>query len=238
MRFARLLAAAVTIGACAHSDATPAGASAAATSARADSASGAVANGAALAKGAVPHDSISDHADTGRIMGDPSAKLWVIMASDFQCPYCKAWHDAQFAGLVNNYVKTGKVRLAFLNMPLSIHPNAVPAAEAAMCASVQNKFWAMHDSLFATQAKWEPMSDPRPKFDSLAASIGVNMPSFNDCVSKHLTLPLIQADHDRAHNAGVNSTPTFFVGGQTLAGADVNIGAAIDAALKGSKPGQ
>lgn len=220
-------------GACSHSDAKSPS-----TTARTESAGGTVSSASTSTAAPVegmagaPKDSVSDAADRGRILGNANAKLWVIMASDFQCPYCKAWHDAQFANLVANYVKTGKVRLAFLNMPLSIHPNAVPAAEAAMCASVQNKFWQMHDALFASQGTWEPLPDPRAKFDSIAASLGVNMPQFTNCVSKHLTLPLIQADHDRAHNAGVNSTPTFFVGSQTLAGADANVAAAIDAALK------
>src|SRR5665213_2320624 len=110
-----------------------------------------VAGGTANAQAA--HDSTNDRADAGRILGSPNAKVWVVMASDFQCPYCKAWHDASFQKLVKDYVNTGRVRLAFLNMPLSIHPNALPAAEAAMCASVQNKFWPMQEALFATQAK-------------------------------------------------------------------------------------
>ncbi len=186
----------------------------------------------------LPHDSISDRADAGRILGDPKATLWVVMASDFQCPFCKTWHDAAFQQLMAKYVNTGKVRLAFLNMPLSIHPNAVPAAEAAMCASVQNKFWPMHDSLFATQARWETLANPVPALDSLAASLGVIMPAWRTCMSEHLTRPLIQADHDRASHSGVNSTPTFFVGAQQLAGADANVGAAIAAALAkaGAKP--
>lgn len=185
----------------------------------------------------MPHDSISDLADRGRIMGDSSAKVWVIMASDFQCPYCKEWHDKAFQNVVKTYVNTGKVRLAFLNMPLSMHPNAVPAAEAAMCASVQNKFWPMHEALFSTQTSWAELPDPHAKFDSIATSLGVNMGQWRDCVGQHLTLALIQADHDRARSANVNSTPTFFIGSQTLSSADADVPAAIESALKaaGSK---
>ena len=183
-------------------------------------------------------DSVSTLADRGRILGDPNAAVWVVMASDFQCPYCKAWHDARFQQLLNSYVKTGRVKLAFLNMPLSMHPNAVPAAEAAMCASVQTKFWPMHEALFATQAGWETMPDPRPKFDSLAAASGVDMAAWRACVDGHLTRPLIQADHDRASARGVNSTPYFFVGAQRDSGADANLAPAIEAALAaaGKKP--
>jgi protein-disulfide isomerase len=182
--------------------------------------------------GAMPHDSISDRADRGRILGDSSAPVWVIMASDFQCPYCKQWEDANYAKIVKDYVKTGRVRLAFLNMPLSMHRNALPASEAAMCASVQSKFWPMHDTLFASQTAWEVLPDPRPKFDSITKALGVDMPQWRACMAQHATIALIDADRDRARQAGVNSTPTFFVGSQILAGADANVSVAIDAALK------
>jgi len=184
--------------------------------------------------GTPPRDSISDAADKGRIMGDSSAKVWLIVASDFQCPFCKQWEDASFKGIVKDYVTTGRVRLAFLNMPLSIHPNALPAAEAAMCAAVQNKFWPMHDTLFASQAAWEVLPDPRPKLDSMTKALGVDMPSWRSCMAQHATLALIDADRDRARQAGVNSTPTFFVGSQILAGADANVRGALDSALKTS----
>ena len=231
------IAAIVLLTACAHTDAA----------ARSDSAHGAKSPAAATgavaapASTANPHDSITDLADRGRILGDSSAKVWVLMASDFQCPFCKEWHDANFASLVKSYVDTKRIRLAFINMPLSMHPNAVPAAEAAMCASVQNKFWPMHEALFASQSTWEELPDPKPKLDSIAASIGVAMPAWRDCVSHHSTLALIQADHDRIRNAGVNSTPTFFVAGKMIvnnqglsAGAGANVAGAIDAALKGA----
>jgi protein-disulfide isomerase len=220
--------------ACARSDTSSTGQTSASTSASASSASvanaaGAVAGGTANAQ--VPHDSINDRADAGRIMGNANAKIWVVMASDFQCPFCKAWHDADFQKLVKDYVATGRVRLAFLNMPLSIHPNALPAAEAAMCASVQNKFWPMQEALFATQAKWEEMPDPTPMLDSLAFANGVSMPAWRQCVKNHSTLSLIQADHDRATHSGAGSTPTFFVDGERLEGADTKLGPVIDSAL-------
>jgi protein-disulfide isomerase len=194
-----------------------------------------------LASTGVPNDTISERADRGRILGDSNATVWLIMASDFQCPYCKQWHDASFAAVMRDYVNTGKVRIAFLNYPLSIHPNALPASEAAMCASVQNKFWQMHDALFATQAQWEVSKTPNTIFDSLAKANGVNMKPYQQCVSQHLTVPLLQVDRDRASSAGVRSTPTFFAGRFMLAGADANVAAALDSALvlakAGKKPG-
>lgn len=180
-------------------------------------------------------DTISRLADHGRILGDSTASVWLVEASDFQCPFCKAWHDASFASIVRDYVKTGKVRVAFLNMPLSIHPFAKPAAEAAMCASVQDRFWPMHDSLFATQRIWETLQDPSSMFDTLANENHVEMKAWRDCVTKHLTLPLIEADYDRARARGVRSTPSFFVGSTILDGADANVRGALDSALAAKK---
>jgi protein-disulfide isomerase len=165
-----------------------------------------------------PKDSISERADKGRIRGNGKAALWIVEASDFQCPYCKMWHDSTYASLVRDYIQSGKAQLAYLNFPLSQHQNALPAAEAAMCASVQDKFWPMHDSLFTSQERWDTLSNAMPMFDAMAARIGVSMPAWRDCVAKHLTRPLIQADYERSRTAGVKSTPTFFVGDQILSG--------------------
>ena len=165
-------------------------------------------------------DSVSAAADRGRIRGSADAPVWLIEVSDFQCPFCKQWHDASFAALDSEYVRTGKVRLAYLNFPLtSIHPNAQAAAEAAMCASVQDKFWQMHESLFATQQRWEAQRDPMPTFDSLAVAAGAEPKAWRSCMSSHATARLIEADRDRSRGAGVGSTPTFFIGDRKLEGA-------------------
>jgi protein-disulfide isomerase len=172
----------------------------------------------AVRNATTPSDSISVLADRGRIRGKSDVTFWIIEASDFQCPYCKMWHDSAYAPLVRDFVDPGKARLAYLNYPLSQHQNAMPAAEAAMCASVQDRFWPMHDSLFASQERWEVLPNPVPAFDSLAAHIGVTMSEWRDCVARHLTRPLIEADYSRLQSAGVRSTPTFFIGDQQVAG--------------------
>lgn len=174
---------------------------------------------AATATAGVPGDSISVLADRGRVQGSPTAPVWLVESSDFQCPFCKVFHDSTYPSIVRDYVSTGKIRMAYLNYPLNIHPNAKPAAEAAMCASVQGKFWPMHDALFATQERWAAMRDASALYDSLATSLGVNMGEWRTCVSEHLTLPLIEADAERSQRAGARSTPTFFVGDALIAGA-------------------
>lgn len=165
-------------------------------------------------------DSISTQADRGRIRGADSAKVWVVEVSDFQCPYCKQWHDRTYEALDREFVQTGKVRLAYLNYPIaSIHPNAQAASEAAMCASVQGKFWPLHSSLFVTQPKWAALPNPTPFFDSLAVAAGADLAAFRSCVSTHATAKLIEADMERSKSAGVQSTPTFFIGDTKILGA-------------------
>src|SRR5918999_1048557 len=109
-------------------------------------------------------------ADRGRIQGEGAAPIWVIVASDFQCPYCRIWHAETYPALIKDYVRTGKIRMAYLNYPLNSHKNAWPAAEAAMCASVQGMFWEMHDAIFANQSRWSTMPNAMPVFDSLAVN--------------------------------------------------------------------
>ena len=186
---------------------------------------------------AAPPDSNITRADLARIQGSASAPLWVIEVSDFQCPFCKQWHDQTYTQLLDRYVKTGKVRLAYVNFPLAIHPNAWPAAEAAMCAGAQNKFWVMHDSLFASQTRWEGLPDPTSAFDSLARSTGIDMARWRDCVKSGRMKPLIQADHDRAQQAGASATPSFMIGDKLLTGAQPlsAMQRVIDSALVKSK---
>src|SRR5438552_6938954 len=182
-------------------------------------------------------DSIITRADLARIQGSASAPLWVIEVSDFQCPYCKQWHDQTYNAFVDQYVKTGKVRLAYVNFPLASHVYAWPAAESAMCAGAQGKFWPMHDALFGTQARWEAMSTPMVVFDSLARANGLDMTRWRDCVSSGKMRPLIEADHGRAGRAGANATPSFMIGDKILTGAQPlpELQRVIDSALVKAK---
>jgi protein-disulfide isomerase len=228
-----LIALLTAAGACARSEATPARAESAAAGAQ----KGGQASGPAAGMASGLTDSVSTAADRGRIRGSASAPLWLVEISDFQCPYCKQWHDESFAVIDHEYVQTGKVRLAYLNYPLSMHANARGAAEAAMCASVQDKFWPLHESLFITQPKWEGQANPLPTFDSLAVAAGVNAAAWRSCMSSHATARLIDADRDRSTTAGVQSTPTFFIGNRKLEGAYPvdSFRVAINAALAGAR---
>ena len=187
----------------------------------------------AASTAAGPDSVLLKRADHARIEGSASAPVWVIEVSDFQCPYCRQFHDDSYGELKRAYVDSGKVRLAYVNFPLSMHRNAFAASESAMCAGAQNKFWEMHDALFTTQRSWENLPSPQKMFDSLAVAQGVDLPAFQKCVSGHLTKPMIEADIDRATKQGVESTPTFLIGGMMVTGAQplANFRRAIDSAL-------
>jgi protein-disulfide isomerase len=185
-------------------------------------------------------DSLLAIADAGRIVGNASSTVWLIIISDFQCPYCKRWHDESWATIRKDYVDTGKLRVAYVNLPLSMHRNAWPAASAAMCASVQGKFWPVQDALFNAQKEWEDAADPQPAFEAMAREAGADVDALRSCVKSDAMRPLIQGDVDRAARAGASSTPTFFVGGRPLVGAQplAAFRDAIDAALVAKPAGK
>lgn len=176
-------------------------------------------------------------ADRARIRGDSSARLWVVMVSDFQCPYCRQWHDEVFASIVREYVETRKIRMAYVHLPLSNHQHALESAEASMCAGVQGRFWEMHDAIFRTQARWSTMDSPRALFDSLAASVGVQAAPYRACVESNATRPIVLADARRVAEAGATVTPTFFIGNERVEGAMPlpEFRAALDRALAATR---
>jgi protein-disulfide isomerase len=131
------------------------------------------------------------------------------------------------------YVDNGKVRLAFVNFPIGNHQNAVPAAEYAMCAAAQNKFWEMHDAIFEAQERWATIPDVSPVFNELAGRIGVEPNALQACLRSDKMLPLIHADYEKASRGGVRATPSFFIGNQLLEGVQMpaDLRRVLDAAL-------
>ena len=122
--------------------------------------------------------------------------------------------------LDREYVQTGKVRFIFVNLPLSeIHPNAVVAAEAGLCAARQNKFWRFHDLLYRHQPDWAPLPDPRRALEALGDSAGLDRARLRSCLVSGATRAEVQQDAERARHSGAHSTPTFYIEGGLLAGA-------------------
>ena len=179
-------------------------------------------------------DVVIARADAGRIKGSPTATLWLVVISDFQCPFCKRWHDETAPRIEREYVRTGKIRIAYLNFPIPSHRNAQPAHEFTMCAAEQGKFWEAADKAFGTQDDWKRINDAVAYFDSLGGTIrGVDRPRLRDCIRSGDMKPLIDNDYRRSVRIGIGSTPTFLIGDQAIVGAQPYevFQRALDAAL-------
>jgi protein-disulfide isomerase len=155
-----------------------------------------------------------------RTKGSASAPIAVYEMSDFQCPYCRQHSVDVFPKLERDYINTGKVRWTFINFPLtSIHANAAAAAELALCGARQGKFWPLHDLLFKHQETWAPLKEPGPFLLSLADSAGVPRQSMEACLTSEATREELKADAEGAQRSGAQSTPTFYIEGGLLVGA-------------------
>jgi protein-disulfide isomerase len=145
-------------------------------------------------------------------IGPENAAITLIEFSDYECPFCQRWHAETFARLREKY--PDQLRIVYRDFPLANHPNAQPAAEAAGCANEQGAFWEYHDKLFAGQSGLSAAA-----YRKYAGEIGLDMEKFNECVETRRYREEVEADLNYAANLGVGSTPTFFLNGIPLVGA-------------------
>jgi protein-disulfide isomerase len=159
----------------------------------------------------------AERAAMNRLKGQQSATVTVYEIADFQCPYCARFSTEVFPRIDSAYVKSGKVKWIFVNFPLPTHANAWPAAEAAMCAGgVGERFWPMHDRLFATQNDWAAAPNAGKLFEKYAQESGVAMDAYLSCVADDRMAPLLVRDLLNATNAGISGTPAFIVNSEPL----------------------
>lgn len=148
------------------------------------------------------------------VLGSQDAAVTIIEFSDYECPYCQRYHAQTFSQIIATY--GNQIRYVFKDLPLSsIHPNAVPAANAAHCAREQNAFWDFHDLLFSMQ---QGLNDQA--YNNYALQLGLDTTAFEECLNEGRYINLVMEDTSilTAINAPL-STPTFFINGQYLAGA-------------------
>jgi protein-disulfide isomerase len=143
----------------------------------------------------------------------------VYEMSDFQCPWCARFARETMPALDSEYVRTGRIRVVFVNLPLAMHPNAGPAAELAMCAARQNRFWPMHDLLFRHQERWANLREPGSVFLALGDSAGADRDSLAQCMRSGAMRDLVRREAESAARSGARSTPTFYIEGGILPGA-------------------
>lgn len=162
------------------------------------------------------------------VKGSEDAIITIVEWSDFQCPFCNRVSPT-LAQIEKEY--GDKVRIAFKHMPLSIHPQAAQAHAAAEAAHRQGKFWEMHDRIFANQ---RDLSEET--LERYAQEIGLDMDRFASDLDDASLKQRIESDMQQASKLGVTGTPSFFINGKYLSGAQpfANFKRIIDAAIEKS----
>jgi protein-disulfide isomerase len=151
--------------------------------------------------------------DDDPVFGPDNAPITIIEFSDYECPYCRKWHVETWPLLQEAYPE--QIRLVYRDFPLSnIHANATPAAAAANCAGEQSRYWEFSDLLFSMSYNID-----KPGYQAYADELGLDMDSFNQCLESGRYNDEVNADFEYAANLGVSSTPTFFVNGIPVVGA-------------------
>ncbi|NCS72065.1 MAG: thioredoxin domain-containing protein [Candidatus Magasanikbacteria bacterium] len=169
------------------------------------------------------------------VKGSAGAPVTIIEFADFQCPGC-----AGFAPLVSQLQQQygEDLRVVFRHFPLtSIHQNAIVAAQAAEAASMQGKFWEMHDKLFTGQQTWAALQDPLTVFRQYAEELELHMDTFEKDYASTEVQDRIRTDLRMAQSFGLTGTPTFFVNGEQIETPSdyASFSAIIDKALGGDQ---
>lgn len=149
--------------------------------------------------------------DDDPTQGPANAPVTIVEFSDFQCPFCSRV-EGTLAQVLANY--KDKVRFVYRDFPLPIHPHAPKAAEAAQCADEQGKFWEYHRVLYQDQSKLS-LAD----LEATATRLGLDEQKFKTCLSSGKFAAEVSKDTEDAQKAGVRSTPSFFINGIPLVGA-------------------
>lgn len=163
--------------------------------------------------------------DQGLILGKKDAKFRLVEYADFQCPAC-----ATFSPILNNVFKDinakygeGTLSLTYKYFPLiSIHQNALLSAYSAEAAKNQNKFWEMHDILFANQDLWGSALDAKSKIEGYARDLGLDMAKFVIDRDSQTTKDIVNASLKEATKLSLNHTPTIFLNGEELTNIDAS----------------
>ncbi|MBW7955433.1 DsbA family protein [Patescibacteria group bacterium] len=162
------------------------------------------------------------------VIGQNNAKVTMVEFTDYQCPFCSRHYTTAYKTIKEKYIDTGKVKLVLRDQALPFHPNAKPAAIAVRCAVEQNKgkLEAMHDTLFDKQDEWSNLSADQAaaKFGEYATANGLNGATLTQCVKDGKFSKEVEADMALGTKVGASGTPTFFINGKMVVGAqDISV---------------
>jgi protein-disulfide isomerase len=154
----------------------------------------------------------------GRAWGPADAPIKIEEYLDYQCPACGAYNRSFEEGVVNAFANTGKVRYEIHSMSF-IGQESVDAAQSALCAADQNKFWQMHNTIFANQSGENQGAYTKAHLKEMAAAIpGLDTGAFNTCLDSDKYASKVSEERDGGDKRGVNQTPTFFVNNKMIVG--------------------
>ena len=142
-----------------------------------------------------------------QIRGDKNAKLTLIEFTDYECPFCGRHFRDTAPKIVKNYIETGKIRYVFSDLPLSMHAHAKKAAEAALCAGEQGKYWEMHDLLFSNQQALD-----NANLIAYATKLELNVPAFQKALESGKYAAKVSANEAEAAKLGFTGAPSFAIG--------------------------
>jgi protein-disulfide isomerase len=164
--------------------------------------------------------------------GNPDAKVTLVEYTDYQCPICKSYYEQLVPQIDEQFVKTGKAKFVYKDFAF-IGDESKAAAQAALCAGDQNRFWEYHDLLFKNQGAENSGAFNRDKLIEFATTLDLDTNAFTQCLNSGKYSAQINRSTQEGRNQGVTGTPTTFVDGRKLEGL-VNfsdIEAAVNAAL-------
>ncbi len=173
----------------------------------------------------------------GRTLGNPDAPLTIIEYADFQCPACGEFARTVEPQLIEEYVKTGKVKLVYHDFPFlddrSDEKESDNASEAAFCAQEQGQFWAYHDMVYSNQDGENNGAFSRDRLIEMARNVpGIDVDQFTSCIDGDEYEDDVQELYQATIDAGVQSTPTFVMGDRQVSGTNYPaLKQEIDAAL-------
>ncbi len=156
-------------------------------------------------------------------LGAEDARVAIVEFTDFQCPFCRRYHNQTFPRIRSQYIDTGKIKYVQRDFPLGFHAQAKKAAVAANCAGEQNAYWQMNDALFKNQNRLGPLL-----YKELAASLQLDGTKFDACLEDQAQLDEVIKDVADGKRSGVRGTPAFFIGkieGDKLVAAELLVGA-------------
>jgi protein-disulfide isomerase len=143
--------------------------------------------------------------------GPVDAKVTMVEFADFQCPYCRQWYSDVYGKIQTNYGT--KIHFIFRDFPLSIHPDAQPAAVAADCAFEQGRYWEYFKLLYG-----DPRGVGSAMYAVYAQEAGLNVSKFNNCIKSGRYDKEIALDMQAGESAGMTGVPAFFINGRPISG--------------------